>query len=454
MSLNKPQDAVLSRPIASDYSTLDNDVKVWRPFDGAQTRFLATDAFEALFGGAAGGGKTDCLVMDALRQVENPKYRAVIFRRTMRELDDADGPIQRSHEWYPAMGGKWREGKKMWFFPSGAQIYFHHMEHEEDCYSYQGAQYQYIAFDELTHFTEKQYLYLFSRCRTTIGSGLKCYVRGATNPGGEGHAWVKARFIKRGIRDRLGWFKKVNDEDTEVALGTVNAKSRIFIPATVLDNPRITQEYIDNIMAMDVVERNRLLYGDWDAEYKEQIYNNFGDDNIKIEADYDPSYPVEWFADDGYKHYRVVLFAQERPMFGIPDCLCIFDETFDTLKMHDATIKACLEKPYQEPELVIYDPNALYLAQKFEEYGLSNLAGYNNVDEGIKGVRNYICDGNGVRLLYIHPRCKNLIRQLQEYRYKETNEASGDPKPVKDDDDGPDALRYGIATARMWSRWD
>lgn len=431
------------------------EIKQWQPFPGAQTNFLATPAFEALFGGAAGPGKTECLVMDALRQIENPLYRAVIFRRTMRELDDADGPIQRSHEWYPALGGKWREGKKMWIFPSDARIYFHHMEHAEDRFSYQGAQYQYIAFDELTHFEEVQWLYMFSRCRTVVGSGLNCYMRAATNPGGLGHGWVKRRFIKRGISNRMGWFKKINEEDVEVPPGTPNARSRIFIPATLLDNPRITQDYVDNIMAMDEVERKRLLEGDWDAEYKEMIYDNFSDGNIKKEADYDPEYPVEWFADDGYKHFRVILFAQERPMFGHPDCLCIFDEYYDTNTMHDESIRECLARPYAEPDVVIYDPNALYLAQRLDDFSLPHMPGYNNVDEGIKGVRNYICDGNGVRLLYIHPRCKNLLRQLQEYRYKtSTMESSGDPKPVKDDDDGPDALRYGIATARMWDRWD
>lgn len=426
--------------------------KRWQPFPGAQTNFLATPAFEALFGGAAGGGKTDCLIMDAVRQVAHPRYRAVIFRRTMTELADADGPIQRSHEWFPALGGVWREGKKMWFFPSGAQIYFHHMEHEEDCYKYQGAQYQFIGFDEVTHFTLKQYLYLFSRCRTTQGSGLQTYIRAATNPGGVGHAWVKERFIDRGISNRIGYFLKIGDVDTEVPPGTFGAKSRIFIPATVKDNPRITQEYIDNLMLLDPVERDRLLKGDWDAEYKERIYDNFTSDNISAEADYDPAYPIEWFADDGYHHPRVILLAQERPLFGIPDCLCIFYEYYQTNQDHESSIRFLLnETPYPEPDMVIYDPNALYLGLALADHNLVCSPGYNNVSEGIKGVRHYICDGQGVRSLYVHPRCVHLIRTLRQYRYSDTPDTGGDLKPVKEDDDPCDALRYGIATTRMWN---
>lgn len=430
------------------------DVKTWQPYPGAQTDFLATPAFEALFGGAAGGGKTDCLLMDAVRQIHHPKYRAVIFRRTMTELADADGPIQRSHEWYPALGGVWREGKKMWYFPTGAQIYFHHMEHEEDCYKYQGAQYQYIAFDELTHFTLKQYLYLFSRCRTTVGTGLNIYMRGATNPGGMGHSWVKERFIKKGITNRIGFFLKIKEVDTEVPPGTPGAKTRTFIPATHKDNPSISKEYVENLLLLSEVERERLLHGNWDAEYKEKVYDNFTDSNITAYADYDPNYPVEWWVDDGYHHARAILLVQERPFNGRPDCLVVFREYYVTHETPDTSIKSILDLPYPEPDVVIYDPNALYFANALQGFNLVHMPGYNNIKEGIKGVRQYFCDGAGVRTLFIHPRCSNLIRELEKYRYKTTEESKGDPDPVQEDDHAVDALRYGIATSRMWNKWD
>jgi hypothetical protein len=140
----------------------------WGPFPGGQTEFLCRSEFEVLYGGLAGPGKTEVLVAALSRDVANPNYRGLLLRRTYPELEDI---MDRCWKLYPRIGGVWRESKKRWFFPSGAFIKCGQMEHEKDKYKYQGKEYHRIGFDELTQFTESQYLYVVaSRVRTTADS--------------------------------------------------------------------------------------------------------------------------------------------------------------------------------------------------------------------------------------------------------------------------------------------
>lgn len=246
---------------------------LWRPNSGPQTKFLRSPAFEALYGGAAGGGKSDALLMEATRQIGNPEYRAILFRRTFPELQQSGGLIDRSKALYPALRGEYSETQHRWQFPSGAQIGFAHMQREDDKFSYQGAALAYIGFDELTHFTETQYLYLFSRCRAAEGTGLRCYVRATTNPGGHGHEWVKRRWgpwldrdseVKARAGDLLYYAMK-DDADALVGPEHPDARSRTFIGARVSDNPFLAgTDYERNLKALPLVERKRLLEGDWD----------------------------------------------------------------------------------------------------------------------------------------------------------------------------------------------
>ena len=247
---------------------------IWKASPGPQTAFLQCPADECLYGGAAGGGKSDALLAEALRQVENPQYRALILRRTFPELEQAKGLIDRSKQLYPHLGATYSEMRHRWTFPSGALIDFGHMQRPDDRYKYQGSEYAYIAFDELTHFTEAQYLYLFSRCRAAAGSDLRCYMRAGTNPGGIGHEWVKKRWgawldkkhESPAEAGELRWYARIDDSDTQVERSHPDAKSRTFIPARVADNPYLAgTDYERNLRMLQMVERMRLLGGDWDV---------------------------------------------------------------------------------------------------------------------------------------------------------------------------------------------
>ena len=201
---------------------------------------------EVLFGGAAGPGKSVGLLMAALQYVQTPGYHAVILRRTFPMLTQPDGPVMLAHEWLGGTDANWHEGKHRWTFPSGSTLNFGHCQYDRDKYNYQGGGYRFVGFDELTQFTEAMYKYIgFSRRRRPITQQhIPTRLRSTSNPGGIGHAWVKARLI---------------DPETR-------ANRAAFVPAFLQDNLGIDrEEYIESLNELDPYEREQLLHGDWDA---------------------------------------------------------------------------------------------------------------------------------------------------------------------------------------------
>jgi predicted phage terminase large subunit-like protein len=207
-----------------------------------QSIFLACEAEEAFYGGAAAGGKSEALLMGALQYVEVPGYAAMIFRKTYADLALPGALMDRAHEWLGGTAARWSDKEKTWHFPSGATLTFGYLDNVRDHFRYQGAQFDYCAFDELTQFPENQYRYLFSRLRRLQGSRIPSRMRAASNPGGVGHDWVKERFL------------------------TNRDPTRIFIPARMADNPAVDQaQYIRSLDKLDPITRAQLLAGDWEA---------------------------------------------------------------------------------------------------------------------------------------------------------------------------------------------
>lgn len=431
--------------------------RIWKPFAGAQTRFLSSPAFETFFGGAAGPGKTECGVMEALRQVINPQYTGVIFRRTFQQLEDARGPISRSKLWYPGYGGVYNIARHEWSFPSGAQIFFRYLENDADLENYQGAQYAYIFFDELPQFTLKQYLYLFSRCRVDEDSGLRAYIRAAGNPGGVGHYWVKQRFITQDLANKIAYFVSAEDDrgntiDTRVPKGTTDSASRCFIPATYRDNPKIGARYLAALNQLDAVTKARLRDGDWDIEDTAgRVYPNWSSiENVTEDADYKSEIGIRWGVDDGYAegqgigtdsyHPRVILLAQVTPLGGLD----VFAEYYKTQEAdYMVSINNALDLGYPPPDVAYIDSSAAMFKANLWKANITTFGATHPVGEGIKNLRRMISDGSGIRQFRVHPRCQNLIREMAAYSQDaHARFDNGEPKPKKIDDHGPDASRY------------
>lgn len=207
-----------------------------------QKVFLRTYSLEALFGGAAGGGKSSALLMAALQYVDVPQYSAILFRRTYADLALPGAIMDRFQMWTgPEEDVKWNANTYTATFPSGARISFGYLNNSQDYLRYKGAEFQFIGMDEVTEIREADYRYLFSRLRRPASGPLSkvpLRMRCASNPAPN---WVRQRFIIEGQNE-----------------------GRIFVPSFLDDNPGIDADsYRQSLQALDPVERRRLEEGDW-----------------------------------------------------------------------------------------------------------------------------------------------------------------------------------------------
>jgi predicted phage terminase large subunit-like protein len=229
-----------------------------------QEAFLLLLATELFFGGAAGGGKSIALLMSALQYSDVPGYAALLLRPTLSELQLAGGLIELSHEWLGATRAGWSADTRTWRFPGpgpkaasgGASLTFGYLANADDLGRYAGTSFSYLGFDELTRFDEAHYRRMFRVLRQpnaasatsaapdgTRLADVPVRVRAASNPGGPGHAWVKARFV-----DPL-----------------TRKQGALFLPSRLADNPYLDRvEYQARLAELPTAERERLLHGDWE----------------------------------------------------------------------------------------------------------------------------------------------------------------------------------------------
>jgi predicted phage terminase large subunit-like protein len=275
---------------------LQNARIVFKPQQGRQQQFLQTRADVAIFGGAAGGGKSFALLLETLRHHGNPKMRSVVFRREGVQITNPGALWDESCKIYPHFGASSNKQSLEWTFPSGFKSKFAHLQHEQDVHNWQGAQIPLIGFDELTHFTSDMFWYMFSRNRSD--SGVPGYVRATCNPPdgvNPQEMWV-AELIdwyltpdgypdqrKAGV---IRWFARQGNVTFWAAtrqelmdkhgFEKIDCKSFTFIPATIEDNQILLQNdpaYLANLRALNDNDKARLLYGNWRVSSAGTLFN-------------------------------------------------------------------------------------------------------------------------------------------------------------------------------------
>ena len=250
-----------------------------------QARFLECKADIAVYGGAAGSGKSYAMLLDFAKPefVSNPDYGGVIFRRTYPQIRNEGSLWDESNKLYRLIQGTPKESSLKWTFPKGSTIRFAHLQHEKNVYDYHSAQLVRIGFEELTQFDEKQFWYLMSRNRST--SGLLPQIRATCNPDADNWVaklidwWIDPEGFP--ISERSGiirWFVRVNaelqwaDEPKELIerYPDIQPKSFTFIPAKITDNAKLLEVdpgYLANLQAQHPVDKARLLDGNWKVRF-------------------------------------------------------------------------------------------------------------------------------------------------------------------------------------------
>lgn len=409
-----------------------------------QKAFLDATESEVLFGGAAGGGKSYGQMVDALLfALRYPGSKQLVLRRTFAELEKS--LIRTSLSLFPRQVYSFNSSSHTGKFKNGSCIDFGYCANESDVYQYQSAEYDVIRFDELTHFTEAQYLYLISRVR-----GANRYpkqVKSSTNPGGVGHNWVKARFV--------------DPAPPNTRFVGKDGMQRIFLPSLLSDNRFLEEgdpDYRNRLLALPERERKALLDGDWNI-FEGQYFTEF-DRRLHIAEAF--TIPNDW------RKYRTIDYGLDRLaclwIAVSPDRRAyVYREYCESDLSISRSAKAVLERtPKNETIYATLAPPDLWgrsqesgktKAALFAEFGLALTKTANDRETGWLAVKELLqkrSDGEaGIRFF---PNCTEIVKclpALQIDRLKPTD-CANEPHEITH---APDALRgFAIFYARPSER--
>lgn len=368
-----------------------------------QKAFIDAPEDEVLFGGAAGGGKSYGQMVDALIfALKYPRSKQLILRRTFAELDKS--LIRTSLSLYPREIYTFNSSTHTGKFKNGSCIDFGYCAAENDVYQYQSAEYDVIRFDELTHFTENQYVYLISRVR-----GANSYpkqIKSTTNPGGIGHSWVKARFV-----DAVPHGERFVGEDK---------MTRIFLPALLSDNRFLSEadpKYRERLLALPERERKALLFGDWNI-FEGQYFSEFRKDRHVCTPF---EIPKSW------RKYRTVDYGLDRLaclwIAVAPDGVSYVYREFckSNLTISEAARAICERTPPSEDIYATLAPPDLWSrsqetgkskASIFSEFGINFTKTSNDRECGWLAVKELLLLSGGRARLQIFSSCTEIIKCL------------------------------------------
>lgn len=444
----------------SDAGENSTQPRSWAPQPGPQTEALSADWCPELFyGGAAGGGKSDFLLGDFLQDVETygEAWRGVIFRRTYPELEEL---IARSKEIYPATGGEWKEQPKWWTWPNGAILRMRYLERPDDALRYQGHQYTWIGWDELTQWASPfAYRYLRARLRSASNVPTK-RIRAAANPGGVGHHWVKAMFIDHAPSG----YVPILDPETGM--------ERMFIPSKLRDNTILMQSdpgYVGRLKGLGSPELVRaMLEGDWSvvtgAFFPEWRTDLHVVDPIQLPEHWHRYGAIDWGSARPFAVLWIAVSDGTLPQFP-RGALVVYREWYGTtgepnvgLRMTADAVGLGIAQKHardtQDRKLMYYCDPAMFtadggpsIAERMATAGKLHVTRADNARVQRMGamggwdqLRQRLLGEDGRPMLYVFSTCTHLIRTLPALQHDQDR-----PEDVDTDgeDHAPDALRYG-----------
>jgi hypothetical protein len=424
-----------------------------------QLELIEAPEEEVLFGGAAGGGKSDAMLMRLLRYVDVPGYSAIAFRRTHTDLALAGSLMDRSHSWgLKERGAHWDGQNKVWTFPSGAKLTFAYLDNDNDRQRYKSAEFQQIAWDELTQFpSDIGYRFLFSRLRKPERGPLSqvpLQAVAATNPGDAGHSWVMRRFgLDANGRQPERWIWK--NEDNEDIL--VTRTDRRFIRSLATDNPTLDlASYLKQLAKLDSVTQKQQRDGLWIIDGSSLVYKFTRERNtiaaLPKRDDWKHIFSIDLGSSDSSKstsftdvlwnpHEKVVYVPRSWPEAGLGP-----SDVADRIEEAQARSKADYG-----PDAWCYavmDEGALGKAYGNEfrrRHGMAVRPAKKTEKKGYR--RELNGDFEKGRVLLVESECVPLIGELETLIW---NDSRTDPKPGLADHCS-DGLLYGWRDARAYA---
>ena len=392
-----------------------------------QKQFIDATESEVLFGGAAGGGKSYGQMADAfIFAMKYPRSKQLILRRSFSELDKS--LIRVALELFPRKIFSFNASSHTGKFINGSRLDFGYCATEGDVYQYQSAEYDVIRFDELTHFTKMQYVYLISRVR-----GANSYpkqIKSSTNPGGVGHSWVKERFIDRG--------------EPMTRFEGEGGMSRIFIPSRLEDNRFLMAkdpEYKSRLLALPEREKKALLFGDWNI-FEGQYFSEFSEQKHVITPFEIPS---------SWRKYRTIDYGLDRLaclwIAVAPDgCSYVYREYCESNLPISRAAKSIIERTPESEDVyaTLAPPDLWHRGQEtgrskaliFSEYGINFTKTSNDRESGWLALKELLC----AEKVKIFSQCREIIRCLPALTVDKIRptDCSTEPHEITH---APDALR-------------
>lgn len=439
---------------------------LWVPFPGMQTRFVNAGEFEVAGGGAKGPGKSDCVIAASTRQIDKPRYKALITRETGPQMEEL---IARTHRNFPKMPQKpaWRGDLRRWAFPSGASIKFEAIGTVEDVDRIQGQEWSFVGQDEVGNIADERVVDLVqAEIRCPDPTVIRMW-RGTANPGKHGHSWFKRRFvIPCGADGRRVIVRRV-----KLPGGMEARLTRRFIPGTVLDNPIYANDplYMAQLATLPEVLRKQLLYGDWDAGIGAALDEL--DESVHFVRPF--RIPPDWVhfggLDLGYAHWSVFCW-----LVSTEDGEVYCVDTVRGRRMKPPAFAERLKSRVPMDKILTIDTDTYAMQERRdrsdatpsiqEEYQRDHdiLLRQGNTDrkKGLNNLRYYLAwrgigidgeDGRPALRFFDTPGNRWLFEQLQAMVTDEADpedvlKVDCDPETGIGGDDGYDALRIGMAS--------